>query len=293
MSKERNLPKEIKVEKGIYKPSEVDSEKIVLLGEEFNPQVIAHDVSSKAISFRDGIIKIDEKVLKEEKDRVENWLKDSIQNGDEKCLNVFLRNLVGEDEEVIYTREKLKESFDKKDPKIVGLKSLRIYLPTEGISIRNIIRRSLDGYIAKIPFTYYDERGNILSSEDDLDVVFARKENSQNFKLIVGSKRGVGSVGVPDETDMGEKMIVPDWSKINKKKKSSLLTIPLEKSKSSEDSDIDIDCVEIYLGPVDLLQTLEKQDEIRQTIEKEKRQRSSYSPSRQNPSSGHWSSYSG
>ena len=88
----------------------------------------------------DGQIRINERRLGEEREKVKKALADSIENGDEAFFFRITSALeLINDEELIELREKLRQAFESKSQNPFELHSINVDLLTNGIAERNLI----------------------------------------------------------------------------------------------------------------------------------------------------------
>lgn len=268
----------------------------IAVGPDFDPVITDLPLDGPSIRLEDGEIKIDKEALEAEMDSVTEWLHTGVSEGDEKVLEVYLRNLPGDDEETAALKQRLTAAFQNRDPDQLKLDELHVSMVSAGIAERNLIREGLRPELLRQPFYFRDKDGKILSGEDDLDIIFARGEGgSGDFKIIVGSKQGIDIIAIPKE--LTDDKFKPDLKKISKDEYRDIISVPLKKS--ADGTVPSAAFVEIHRGPIDLIDELARQDredaaerareEERRRQEEERR----YSPPPPRPSPGSWSSHSG
>jgi hypothetical protein len=230
---------------------------------------------SPPLRIKDGKILMDAKRYSQECEDVKKALADSIEKKDEDTFNKMTGGLgLAEDEEVIDLYIKLKKLFKSGNAK--KLDSINVDFLTDGIAQRNIMREGLKPQVAKLPFSFVDRNGAKLDIERDLDIVFV-KDKSGGYKLIVGSKKGIDEIEVPDNISSGK--FQPDFLKIDKDAVTDTITIPLRPAKDGSESYVD--SIEIRKGPIDLTQKLareESEEQAKKAKKRRERDSSNYSP---------------
>jgi len=252
----------------------------ILLGDMIAPQIVHLPQGSSPMKINDGIIQLDEDALNLEKKNLTDSLRFAIETGDDKMLQIYLGNLEGDDKSLSEARDMLREAFASKNADKLELKSLNIDLATEGIAERNLIRQGLRAELPRIPFSFKDDGGQNIDVEE-IDYVFSRKENGgNNFKLIIGHRRGIRGIGVPDDsTDLGKDKFQPDLLKVSKDS-DGVITIPIKEAKDGTEPTATI--IEVRLGPIDIVSEVRRQQEEEQKRRKEedeREKRSYYRPS--------------
>jgi hypothetical protein len=252
----------------------------ILLGNAISPQIVHLSDNGSPMKVSDGIIQLDEDALNLEKKKLTDSLRSAIEAGDDKMLQIYLGNLEGDDEALVEAKDMLREAFANRNADKLELKSLNIDLATGGIAERNLIRQGLRAELPRIPFSFKDERGQDINLEE-IDYVFSRKEgSSDSFKLIVGFKKGIMSISVPDElTSLGDDKFQPDLLKASKDS-GGVVTIPIKEAKDGTEPTASV--IEIRLGPIDIISEigrLQEEQKRRRDEEDERERRNSYRPS--------------
>lgn len=203
-----------------------------------------------------GIIKIDRKALDEGEKSVIEYLKEAIARGDEKEIRRFLWYLEDrEDEETKAFRQQLEEAFRSKNPASLDLDSLNVVLPLRTLAEKQLIKNALREQLKKIPFSFKDHAGNLLNQDKEVDFVFIPQ--GDQFKLVVASKKGIGSVALPES--ITDESFQPELMKIAKDQKAGTITIPLNKAKDGSEPMAPI--IEIRKERIDLPGELLRQEE--------------------------------
>ncbi|KKQ90073.1 MAG: hypothetical protein UT12_C0002G0004 [Candidatus Curtissbacteria bacterium GW2011_GWC2_38_9] len=212
--------------------------------------------SDTPIMIVDGQIRINERRLGEEREKVKKALADSIENGDEAFFFRITSALeLTNDEELIELREKLRQAFESKSQNPFELHSINVDLLTNGIAERNLIREGLKPQIARIPFSFEDKNGKELDPEEDIVFVFTRGKKNQ-YKIVVGSKKGIDKINVPKQLE--DSKFQPDFANIDKDPVNNSITIPLKSARDGTESLVSI--VEVHKGAIDLIAALQKEE---------------------------------
>lgn len=237
------------------------------------PEVTDFAPGESPVKIEGNKISIDKTALETEKNKVIEDFKKGIEEGNEGLIKSFLWYYEDrEDEEGIKQRDAIKEALAKKDASSLKFDAIQVNLPTEAIAQRRIIREKLKTEIQNYPFTFKDKDGNPLDSENDIDFVFASKGDGSGFKLMVGSKKGIAGVGVPQS--LGDEKFKPDLTKMEKDVLAGKISIPVKKAGNGTLPSVSI--LEIYQGAVDINAQLLKEEEER---ERAQRQQPQFPPS--------------
>ncbi len=223
------------------------------------PEIRPLPGSASPILIENGNIVIDKDRMLAEYERTREWLRNGVVAGDTKVLEVYLRNIVGDTDEEDELREALKSAFEAKDPNLLRFDALHINEPTAGIAQRNLMREGLRPELDRQPFTFLDRDEQVLPF-DDLDFVFARNERKPDeFKIIVGSKKGIDSFVLP-QGDLERNKFVPDLLKMEKDDDNGAIIVPLKSAKDGIQPSAPL--IEIRKGPIDVMEELAKEERM-------------------------------
>ncbi len=272
-----------------------DERRHVNIGEEFNIVVTELPANGPKMALVNGEIQLDQTAREAEIESVNNWLNQGVREGDEKVLEVYMRNLVSLDateEEIAELAYKIQTAFRTQDISHL-MQQLDVSILSAGIAERNLIREGLRPELLKQPLYFKDSNGKSLSGEENLDIVISRGDKgSDKFKVIVGSKQGIGTVHIAQS--LSKDIFIPDLKKASKDPLRNVISIPLKKAADGTEPSIGV--VEVHMGAVDLLAVLSEQERT-QAAKKEKNklqeqqdQSTYYSPPRPAPRPGRWTS---
>jgi len=286
------MPPEVVIE--AIDDSEPKAPYAIDLGEDFPTEIIDEVEGGPRVAFTDGKIQIDRKARADEIESVTEWLVEGVLNGDESVLAVYLRNLIGDEEEVAELKQKLESAFQTRDTTQLGLNSLSVNTVSASIAERNLIREGLRPELTKQPLLFRDNKGNFLFGEDALDMIIATNgsgNNSDTFKLIVGSKTGIDSISIPQELSADK--FQPIKNDITKDQLTDVITIPVAKAEDGTEPSIGV--IEVHMGPIDLVQVLADQgvNEVRarrRQADRDAAAAATYNPPAPAPSPGRWTS---
>lgn len=218
------------------------------VGEGLVPEIVELPKGSLPMRIVDGVIQLDKDRLNEEKKRMGGVLKEAIGTGNEKLFGIFLRNLEAIDnKESRALIEKLKKAFSTRDPGLLKLDELRVSIATDNIAERNLIREGLRPEISRQPFSFKDKKGDTLLPED-IDFIFVRNNKRGQFKIIIGSKKGIETIGIPDQ--LPDDKFVPNMMKVEKDPTADIIEIPLKPAADGHEPSAVI--VQIKKGKIDL-----------------------------------------
>ncbi len=257
------------IERGLEIKPKVEKGYRLLIGNPLDAQIVNLDPSGLPVRIEGGVIQLDKERLEAERRKLRESLKAAIESGNERMLQIYLQNLQGKEEGLKEAKEDLTEAFRLKDSSRLQLDNLHVNLATEGIAQRNLIRQGLQPELARHPFTFKGAGGRNLD-QDEVDIVFTRADESrENFKIIVGSKRGIEGVGIPQE--IPDDKFQPDMNTAQKDPSSGVITIPL---KAAKDDTLPLaTVVEIIKRPIDLVRELAKLEEDAREREREEERR--------------------
>lgn len=197
------------------------------------------------LRIEDGNVIISEKRLKEAEAVVLANLEQALSTGDPIKLRSYLYYL--EDDESAeaeaireqvrgillgHTEEQEKTAFD----------ALKVYLPTQTMAQREVVRQTLAGEIGKLPFVFRDAKGAVIPTSS-VDIVATIDGNK--FKLLVASDRGIAQFALKDGGP-GDDDYQPDITSAELDTQSGSLTVPVEESRSHAPALIGN--VEVFLG---------------------------------------------
>lgn len=208
-----------------------------------------------AFQMKDGKIFMDKTAFAKQQEEVKGALAKAIEEGNVEIFERLTKGLkqTGDPDLAVLYKELL-DLFEKRTANPSTLKAINVDLLTDGIAQRNIIREGLKPEINKHPFVFRDRDGNPLAG-DNLDYVFVQGKND-TYKLIVGSKKGIDSIELPD--NLTDNQFTPDLLKIEKDPVSGAITIPLKDSKDGTTPVTSF--VEIHKGPIDIIARVKKQE---------------------------------
>jgi hypothetical protein len=284
----------------------IEARQHVAADEDFVVEVVELAEGGPSMRLIDGTIQLDHDTHKMELANVYAWLLTGIGDGDQHVLAVYLRNIVGEDDEALQLRQKLITAFENQDTSGLELNELTVNIVTAGIAERNMIRNGIRPELAKQPVHFKDKTGKLLTGDDDLDVVIAKDpKTSDTFKLIVGSRRGIETIHIPQNLQPDQ--FTPAYDKVSKDDIHNVVSIPLKAAADRTRPSISV--IEVHIGPVEIVQALAQQErearaeqdraqqaqerQAEREREREKQHRATYSPPPPRPTPGKWTSYSG
>lgn len=262
-------------------PASLSSESEVNIGDYIVPQIM--DLDSGKVRLENGVIQLDQKALNEEEKSVEQWLIGSVQRGEKRTLEIFLRNIDDRDEGADQLRDKLQRAFEEKDENL--LRSLGLNNLIGSIAERNMLREYFPEELERHPFTFLDDYGEEIDSQY-INIVFTRDPKSNDWKFIIGSKKGIASVAF--DQNLSRDKYEPDMKKAKKDKKKDILTFVLQGSKDGHVPSVPT--VEVRKGYIDLVREIEL--EIARKEEEERRSRYSPPPPKSYSGESRYVSYS-
>jgi hypothetical protein len=240
----------------------------IKLGGPLAPEFVQMPKGAPVMQVENGKIQLDEAAYTTQIQKTKDWVREAVLTGDEHVLGILLRN-IDEMEESAELRSLYEQAFAQKDPKKLQLDAVHVNLPIEGIAERSLIRDGLRSQLARQPFTFHDRNGVALDQHDDLDIVFARKEDDETkFKLIIGSKKGIIQIGFQDEKDLPADKFRPDLMNIDKDSVKDVITIPLKSAKDGEQPYAA--CIEIRQGALDLPTKIANEEKVQERARKKK-----------------------
>jgi hypothetical protein len=219
-------------------------------------EVINAPEETRPFWIEDGVVKMEYNRLILERESVKKALAESIASGNEDVFSSLTGSLkMATDEELIDIYIKLQKAFIEHSQNPFELHSINVDLLTDGIAERNLIREGIKPQIRQQPFIFRDSNGRELDSDRDLDYIFVRGRNKA-YKLIVGSKKGIASIEIPNELESDK--FQPDLNKIEKDPVTDTITIELKDALNGSTPFISV--VEIRKGPIDLIQKAKNEE---------------------------------
>lgn len=247
----------------------IEGKKQSYLGSSFAPKIVDRGPGKPPVQIKGSEIEIDSVALEQQiKDGKENLI-NGINSGNEGIVNRYLW-YIGDrnDPEAVAAREALLQALKDKDASQLQLDALSINLPHRQIAEIDLIKKGLKGAMPRLPITkYHDDDGNELE-ENDLDYVMVdsgkRKDIKKGFVIMVGSKKGISGMTLPNE--FPEDKFQPQKDKISKDSRANVITIPL--NKATDGTECPFVAMEIYKDAVDLkTKTYQEEEDERQAPE--------------------------
>lgn len=286
MAPERELPESIQQkEKGQQDPrkeKETPTDRLLIGGIwiEIDPKIKL----GGPIKVREGHLHLSEEGLNREKAVVKTALSDSIEEGNEEIFTRMTKGLENtQDPDLQDLYQDLLEAFKNKTKNPFSLAEINVDILTNGIAERNLIREALKSKITQLPFKFQNKNGEPIEP-DKIDYIFVR-DTGEKYRLIVGSKKGIAMIEVPDE--LKDDQYHPDLTKVDRNPNTNAIMFPLGRSKSKSDPIASI--IEIRKEPIDIIKLAAKEESEAQRekikqAEKERekdrrdRENQSYSP---------------